>query len=226
MTRLDYFSGTGTGRQKYARPQAVLFADNPGTLIEGSYVPTGYEVGEETAGSNFIILSDDNRGPLNFSSTRIETRKRTVNGRMRSYHIADKLTLSLDWQMLPSRSFSTSPEFDTDTGKPTPGTGESLSNYPANVSGSYLYQYTTDGGAGGVEIKDWYDNHSGSFWVYLSYDNYSNFESVPGITDKYANLAKYSQVIEVFIADFSYSVEKRGSHNHDLWNISMSLEEV
>ena len=62
----------------------------------------------ETAASlvdQFLILSDHNRGELQFSPIRIEQRQRTVNGRMRSYHIAAKLTISTSWDMLPSRSF-------------------------------------------------------------------------------------------------------------------------
>jgi hypothetical protein len=33
-------------------------------------------------------------------------------------------------------------------------------------------------------------------------------------------------VLEVFVSDFSYNVVKRGGTNHDLWDISISLEEV
>ena len=32
--------------------------------------------------------------------------------------------------------------------------------------------------------------------------------------------------LQVYIADFNYSVVKRGGSNHDLWNISVTLEEV
>jgi hypothetical protein len=32
--------------------------------------------------------------------------------------------------------------------------------------------------------------------------------------------------MQVYIADFSYDVVKRGGSNHDLWNVSVSLEEV
>jgi hypothetical protein len=83
--------------------------------------------------------------------------------------------------------------------------------------------YTTDGGAGGVELLDWYQKNTGSFWVYLSYDKYSNF----GKSDAaYGNLGKYSQVVEVFFSSFDYSVVKRGGTNHDFWNVSVTLEEV
>jgi len=193
------------GRQKYARPQGILFADNPGTILEnGKRVPDGYEIGsEQSSGETFIILSDHNRGPIEVKVTRIEKRERMVNGRMRSYHIADKLAITLSWSMIPSRSFSLSPEFD-ETG-----------------TKQYGDQYTADGGAGGSELLNWYENNTGSFWVYLAYDKPQNFSS-----NKYARLSEYNQVVEMFFSDFSYSVQKRGGSNHDLWNVSLTLEEV
>lgn len=100
---------------------------------------------------------------------------------------------------------------------------------PVTLSGSPFYkdqQYTTDGGAGGVELLDWYENNKGSFWVYLSYDKYNQFGSVRSGSIDLLTLPKYNQVIEMFFADFSYSVVKRGGSNHDFWNISFTLEEV
>jgi hypothetical protein len=58
--------------------------------------------------------------------------------------------------------------------------------------------------------------------MYLAYDKYSNFP----IETKFNNLNKYNQIIQVYFADFNYSVVKRGATNHDLWNISVTLEEV
>jgi hypothetical protein len=204
-----------SGRKKYQRPQGMLWADNPGIISSGKRIPEGYEVlansGSETSLSlldQFIILSDDNRSALDFKTTRIEKRERMINGRMRSYHIADKLSLNTSWSLLPSRSFALSPEFST-SGVPV-------------ISGNDN-KYTTDGGAGGAEILDWYENHKGSFWVYLSYDKRTNFGDDNA---SYDHLSEYSQVVEMFISDFSYSVQKRGGSNHDLWNISISLEEV
>jgi hypothetical protein len=202
------------GRKTYQRPQAILLSDNPGTLVNGYYIPTGIEKGSNSSqDGSFIILSDDNRSPLNFTTSRIEKRERMINGRMRSYHIADKLTMSTSWDMLPSRSYSSSPEFDTTTGQ-------------SALAGRASAEFTTDGGAGGVELLNWYENHKGSFWVFLAYDKYTNFENLEGISDPYANLQKYNQVIEVFISNFDYSVQKRGGTNFDFWSVSLSLEEV
>jgi len=198
--------------------------DAIGVAGKASYVPLGEEINANSSLNNFIILSDDNRSPIDFTQQRIENRRRTVNGRMRSYHIADKLQISLSWDMLPSRSFSNDPNFNLSTGVPT--TTEysgGVKTADPNTYGTYLFQYTTDGGAGGAEILDWYENNKGSFWVYLSYDKYPNFENSG---NKYRHLAEYSQVLEMYIADFNYSVVKRGGTNFDFWKINVTLEEA
>jgi hypothetical protein len=211
MTTANYMAG----RKKYQRPQAMLWADNPGTLSGGLYVPLGNEIGSDTVTDNdFLLLSDHNREPISFKPTRIESRQRMINGRMRSYHIADKLEVSTSWSLLPSRSYALRPDFETDTGDPLQGKSPLIGGNQ---------EYTVDGGAGGAELLDWYENHQGSFWVYLAYDKYPNF----GKDDAaYGHLGQYNQIIEMFISDFSYSVERRGGTNHDLWNVSVTLEEV
>jgi hypothetical protein len=197
-----------SGRKKYARPQALLFSNNPGEESNGIYVPFGNEVSTQgvTSRGDFIILSDHSRSPLEFGTQRIENRQRMVNGRMRSYFIADKRTLSVSWEMLPSRSFSLEPNFSTTTGKPT-GAGT---------------QYTIDGGAGGAELLDWYNNYTGTFYVFVAYDKLK----VDSGDAEYAKLARYTEVLEMYITDFQWSVETRGANNFDMWNISISLEEA
>lgn len=211
MTSAAYMSG----RKKYQRPQAMLWSNNPGTLQNGLYIPQGYEIGANYSGeleNEFIILSDDNRSPIDFSFERIESRKRMVNGRMRSYHIADKLKFTVSWDMLPSRSYALNPNFSV--------SGNTVGK---SAMAKTSLEYTTDGGAGGVELLDWYENHSGPFWVYLSYDKYSNFPDGEG---KYGHLGQYNEVVEMYFADFSYSIVKRGGTNFDFWNISVTLEEA
>ena len=44
-----------TGRRRYQRPQALLWSENPGTLVNGLYVPNGYEVQ-----GNFDASTDEN----------------------------------------------------------------------------------------------------------------------------------------------------------------------
>jgi hypothetical protein len=229
MATKDYLDG----RRKYQRPQAMLWSENPGTLVSGVYVPNGYEVNtelevtpNEAFYNQFIILSDDNRESIDFAIDRLERRERTINGRMRSYHIADKLVISTSWNMLPSRAFALDPKFNEETGVPDlntaerqPGQDGSFEIIPNTTV--FSEQYTTDGGAGGVDLLNWYENHQGPFWVFLAYDKYNNFAS-----NKYAHLQEYNQILEMYITDFTYSVVKRGGSNYDFWNISVTLEEV
>jgi hypothetical protein len=189
-------------RKRWARPEALLFADNDGTLSDGIWIPEGEE------GLNFIMLSDHNRQPISITQTRIEDRKRMINGTMRSYHTADKLTLSTSWERLPSRAASVEVVYDPITGLPT------TTGYT---------EYTADGAAGGVDMLSWYENNQGPFWVYLSYDKFR----ING-TENYSTerLQSYTQVVQMYFASFDYTVEKRGASNYDMWNVQMSLEEV
>ena len=211
-----------SGRKKYSRPQAMLFADNPGTKVDGFYIPDGYEIGSSTgleAGTGeFLILSDDNRSEIDFKPVRIEKRERMINGRMRSYHIADKLEINTSWNMLPSRAYDTKANFNS-SGK---------ADMQATIARPTPLEFTTDGGAGGVELLDWYENHKGSFWVYLAYDKYTNFEDTDNsATDnRFNNVNKYNEIVEVFFSDFNYSVVKRSGLNFDFWNVSLTLEEA
>jgi hypothetical protein len=186
-------------RKKWIRPQAIIFSNNSGGILDGVPQISGIER------EDFIILSDHNRGDISISANRLENKKRMINGHMRSYHIADKVNISFSYNLLPSRSYDGDPEFDTSGIATVPG----------------LSEYTADGGAGGAELLDWYNSNPGSFYIFLSYDKPQNF--TVGI---YNSLDKYSDVLEVFVSDFSHNIVKRGGTNHDLWDISISLEEV
>lgn len=232
MTTYAYMSA----RQKWKRPQAMLWADQPGTLVltnpsdplsPTTYVPQGVEtyanlVGltpEQTA-DQFIILSDHNRSEINVTTQRIEKRQRMINGTMRSTHIADKLTISTSWTMLPSRQAGIRANFDINTGEMP---------IPENIVG-----YTADMGVGGAEMLKWYEDHKGPFWVFLSYDKYTNF-GLATVDHEY--LDRYSQIVQMYISSFDYSVVKRGGpganlgdtqfkFGYDMWNVSVTLEEV
>lgn len=195
-----------SGRKRYSRPQAMLWADNAGTVSNGIRIPSGLEK------EDFIICSDHNRQEIAISQQRIENRQRMINGTMRSYHIADKINVSVSWTMLPSRSYSRNVNF-LSTGKRSLSEGDS--------------EYTVDGGAGGVELLDWYENHSGPFYVYLAYDKYNNATLGGQITDESFNyLGIYNDVRLMYFSSFEYSIQKRGGTNHDLWNISVALEQA
>lgn len=200
MGSSDYIRGRWKLDGLRKRPQAVAWSDNFGILDNGLLVPQGTEF------EDFLILSDHNRGEIDFSKQRLENRQRMVSGFMRSYHIADKTTVNMSWEEFPSRAFSGDPQFDEETGL---------------VSTSGITMYTVDGGAGGADMVKWYENHPGSFYMFLAYDRFDRFSS-----DKYSRFGQYNEVIEVFFASFEYGVSRRGGSTHDFWNISLSLEEV
>jgi len=193
-------------RVQYSRPQAMLWSKNQGTLVDGLYIPNNAEFGSAAGTEEFLITSDHNRSSLDFQPLRIENRKRMINGRMRSYHTADKLVLNTSWRDLPSRAFNVRPNFDT--------SGETATGVIPN---------TVDGGAGGEELLAWYESNTGPFWVFLAYDKYQNFGTD---SNAYAHLTQYNQIMEMYITNFDYSVQKRGGTLHDLWNVSITLEEA
>jgi hypothetical protein len=223
-------------RQKYNRPQAILFSENDGTADgSGKVYPDGFEIGANTASATtFLILSDHNRAPIDISYQRLEKRERMINGRMRSFHIADKMNLSLSWTMLPSRRYAGDPDFEIAEGL-TQGvpTNPAFANYLNDPNGYMEFQYTVDGGAGGADILEWYEDHTGPFFVYLSYDKPQNFT-----TNKYEHLQEYTEIVEMYISDISYTINKRAHINRkniaesedgtgfDYWDISLTLEEV
>jgi hypothetical protein len=57
----------------------------------------------------------------------------------------------------------------------------------------------------------------------LSYDKYSEFGDD---NEARGHLSEYSQALQMYIADFNYSVVKRGATNFDMWDVSVTLEEV
>lgn len=186
MASASYLSG----RKAYTRPQAILWTDSY-SLSGGLFIPDGVEY------NDFIILSDHNRKEIDIDPDRIENRKRMINGKMRSYHIADKEKFSWSWSLLPSRAYDADPTFDVTTGKATVNTP----------------MHTADGGAGGWDIKNWYDTHTGPFWMLLSYD----------IGQKYGSVTQYTKAVHVYFSSFNHSVVTRGIT--DLWDISVTLEE-
>lgn len=214
MATSSYMAGRRSYLSGATRPQAIIFSDNQGTLQNGAYIPNGEEW------EDFIILTDGNRSEISMSQQRIEARQRMINGNMRSYWTADKLGLSTSWNRIPSRAYSTAVIFNESDGK--------IETDPNNYS-----MYTVDGGAGGVDIVNWYENHPGPFWVFLAYDKFR----VNGV-ENFNRLNGYNQVLKMYFSSFDYSVEKRGGTNQgnmwnnnkavgfDFWNINLSLEEV
>jgi hypothetical protein len=210
LSSSSYLNGRWNLSNLPKRPQAIAWSKTYGTKdthlsINGAttLVPTGVEY------EDFIILTDDNRQPIQYSCDRIENRKRTINAKMRSYHVADKLRVSLNWEMIPSRAFNKDPEFGAD-GKP-------------DAEG--LTQYTSDGGAGAEEMRRWYNSNPGSFWMMIAADKYSNMLD-ENDAPQFDRLSEYNELVEVYFASFELTVVKRGRNTYDFCNVSVTLEEV
>jgi hypothetical protein len=201
---------------QYNRPQAMVWANNAGFVNDsGTTTGASYPWGKE--GEDFIITSDHNRSAINVDKMRIENKVRMINGNMRSYHTADKVTINVSWNLLPSRAFQQRVEVDVDgniTTRTTPYSQEPYLSSPVS-------EYTADGGAGGVDLVEWYNNTIGPMWVFLSYDSPQNFLNNES---SYEMLKHYPHRHQMFFSSFNYSVEKRGLY--DFWNVSVSLEEV
>lgn len=212
--RWEYVNGT------FGRPNLVTFSNNSGRyFIDGDdqlWLPEGVE------GEDFVILSDHNRSSAPFQTERIGVNKRMINGRMRSYHVADKLSISLSWDDLPSRAYSILNGYET-------WSGQQKALAMSNPVADPITKFTADGGAGGVEMLKWWQEHYGSFWVFFSFDG------VPVTLSNSTVFNGYSRVYEMQITDFDYEISKRsrgiaaaggGLYHLDFWNVSLSLEEV
>jgi len=123
----------------WTRPALMIFSEAQPTQITAS--AGVWNLG--TADTNFIYLTDDARSPLNVSIERIEYKKRMINGRMRTYHVADKKSFAATWKDLPSAR-------------------EEISESRQTKS--------TNGWASSQEMLLWYQNHTESFYLTLVYD--------------------------------------------------------
>jgi hypothetical protein len=125
--------------EKWLRPSLIVFSTKEPLpeLSEGT--PTG-KWDFQTGGST-LYLTDDNRSPLQISVERLESKRRMVDGTMRSVHVADKYNFSTSWENIPSRKLN------------------------GSVS------ITSDGFGAGIDIKDWYEANYDDFWMLLIYDN-------------------------------------------------------
>ena len=57
--------------------------------------------------STWTRMSEHNRSPINITPIRIQQSKRTANGTLRSFFVADKKSFNISWTMLPSYSTET-----------------------------------------------------------------------------------------------------------------------
>jgi len=178
-----------TLRTTWTRPTLVIIGETAPVATSAS--AGTWNLGDNTiAGQKFYYLTDDGRSDLQVSLERIEYKKRMINGRMRAYHVADKKSFSMSWEDMPTSKTIIS-EHRTTAGR-------------ANI-------------AAAKELLEWYEDHTGSFYLSLVYDNTQAAVDVP---------LKYRlETYNVFFEDFSYTVKMRGP-THDLWDVSINLVEV
>lgn len=62
----------------------------------------GLAYSNKTTATKFRRVTEQNRAPLSLNVERIESSQRMANGTLRKYFIADKLNLSVSWEMIPS----------------------------------------------------------------------------------------------------------------------------
>ena len=179
----------------WLRPSIIILSENKPVTTDNGATWSFTEGGVE---GELLYLTDDNRSPLQIDPLRIESKRRMVDGTLRSVFVADKNNFSTSWTNLPSRAK------DNWSG----ATREYVSEYErrkSSVSASY---------GAGQDIKSWYERYTSDFWIMLVYD-----------ADDTAVASRSVQVHNVFFDTFDFTVVKRGPH-HDLWDVSISLAEV
>ena len=62
----------------------------------------GLAYNNRLSATKFRRVTEHNRTPLSINTERIESGQRMSNGTLRKYFIADKLNLSVSWEMIPS----------------------------------------------------------------------------------------------------------------------------
>lgn len=172
--------------KKWLKPALIIFSEDKPVLSGGSW----------NLGTNYLYLTDDNREPVSVSYERIESKQRMINGRMRSYYVADKKTFSTSWSNLPSRA--------------TEGTGDTDRRYISE----HEKRNTSIKYAAGQELKKWYESVTGDFWVMMVYDS-----------DFLKNTPTQVELYNVFFDSFGYDIVKRGQYN-DLWDVDLTLVEA
>lgn len=175
--------------KRWLRPSLMIFCAQEPTQGSGS------NAGKWDLGTDYLYLTDDGRDPVSIDPQRIEYKQRMLNGRMRSYYVTDKISISTSWKDLPSRSQDSKDKY--------------ISEYQRRTGVTTKY-------AAGQEMKNWYENHTGDFWLLLVYDGGENTQ---------IDLTKQVEKYHVFFENFNFTVVKRGQL-HDLWDVNISLVEA
>jgi hypothetical protein len=139
---------TTTLQRIWTRPALMIFSENAPSPVNAA--SGQWNLG--SADTDFLYLTDDSRSELQIAIERIEYKKRMINGRMRSYHVADKKAFSVSWQDLPS-------------------VRDELSET--------RFGGTTTGWASSQQMLDWHKDHTDSFYLTLVYDTPTSPSAVP-----------------------------------------------
>lgn len=123
----------------WTRPALMIFSEDKPVVSNAAS-------GQWNLGSNYLYLTDDNRSELQVSLERIEYKKRMINGRMRSYHVADKRTFSVNWKDLPSNK---------------------------NELSEVRFTGASAGWGSSQQMLNWHETHADSFYLTLVYDTLS-----------------------------------------------------
>lgn len=220
-------------RWEWNRPNFIVLSENQGRYFIDEANDREIWLPEGQENTDFILLSDHNRSTAPFGTERIGARKRMINGDMRAYFVADKLNISLSWDELPSRAYSliegytSYAQYEASKVAYRDWIRNGQVGVPPTTT-TPVCKFTVDGGAGGVEMLNWHNGHKGSMWAFFSFD---------GIGIELGNettFRGYARVYEMMITEFDYEIVKRSAgfqmgdetYYLDLWNVSMSLEEV
>jgi hypothetical protein len=129
----------------WTRPALMIFTEDQPVSVNAAS-------GQWNLGSDFLYLTDDGRSEMQVTLERIEYKKRMINGRMRSYHVADKKSFSVSWTDLPSKR---------------------------NELSEVRFSSTKTGWASCQEMLSWYASHTDSFFLTLVYDTPTSSSAVP-----------------------------------------------
>jgi hypothetical protein len=182
-------SGSSTSAFNITSPKVITNVSSNtfkvlSTATGSTSTATAYGTKWNFGDGEMLYLTDDNRDILEVTPQRIEFKRRMIDGTMRSHYVADKDEYSTSWSNIPSRKSNGS------------------------------VQITSDNFGAGNDIKNWYEENTGDFWVLLIYD-----------TNSSDNINVSAEKVNVFFNSFNYSVATRGELN-DLWDVSISLVEV
>jgi len=161
-----------------------------------------------------IIVTDHNRGALSIDTEEIAKQQRMVNGTLRKFIVAEKRTISMSWEMLP-------------TAVGAVVGGESNGTYYGTSTLQIL---------GGDGIRDFIrDVRSKSscdadFYVRLYRGDDKRPDDATRVQADIDKILNRKDDIHVMVEDLSWDIQKRGATYegipYDFWNVSVTLVEV